>query len=163
MIADHPLGAGGDGFAVAYGGRYLNGMTRPIHNGYLTEAADGGWQGSTLRLLLLASTIVLAMRTLRIRKFLGDGDAVIIGACLLTSVTAYLGTSFFGDYIDEEWGYWMIALIVVDRRLYALDMPRPVTAVDATTATSPTQVPLTDVPPHLAPGAAALRHKEVPS
>ena len=163
MIADHPLGAGGDGFAVAYGGRYLNGMTRPIHNGYLTEAADWGLQGLTLRLLLLASTIVLAMRTLRIRKFLGDGDAVIIGACLLTSVTAYLGTSFFGDYIDEEWGYWMIALIVVYGRLYALDMPRPVTAVDATTATSPTQVPLTDVPPHLAPGAAALRHKEVPS
>jgi hypothetical protein len=129
----------------------------------LTEAADWGLQGLTLRLLLLASAIVLATRTLRIRKFLGDGDAVIIGACLLTSVTAYLGTSFFGDYIDEEWGYWMIALIVVYGRLYALDMPRPLAAVDATTATSPAQVPLADVPPPLAPGAAAYRHKEVPS
>jgi O-antigen ligase len=164
MIADHPLGAGGDGFASAYGARYLAGPSRPIHNGYLTEAADWGIQGFVLRMLLVASVIAIARRTVRDRKLLQDGDAVIVGACLLTAMTAYLGTSVFGDYIDEEWGYWLIALILVYARLYAWEVPSPVPALDPIGLASPAPVARVDVQPtHLPPGAPAWRQKGSPS
>jgi O-antigen ligase len=162
MIADHPLGAGGDGFQV-YGAQYLGAMARPLHNGYLTETADWGIQGFMLRILLLAIVIVMAWRTVRIRKLLEDGDGVIIGACLLTSMTAYLGTSLFGDYIDEEWGYWMIALIVVYRRLYSLDVTSTAPAVNGGVVLPP-HVPVVPAQPTvLAQGAAVLPKERFPS
>ena len=159
MIADHPLGAGGDGFASAYGARYLAGPARPIHNGYLTEAADWGLQGFALRMLLLASAIAIAWRTLRVRKLLEDGDAVILGACLLTAMTAYLGTSVFGDYIDEEWGYWMIALIVVYERLYAERVPSVTSTLES--STSQMTASRTVTPPRAVPTGAVWRQKGV--
>jgi putative inorganic carbon (HCO3(-)) transporter len=163
MIADHPLGAGGDGFQ-AYAGGYLSGPVRPIHNGYLTEAADWGIQGLALRLLLLVGVILIAARTLKTCKLLGDGDAVILGACLLTAMTAYLGTAVFGDYIDEEWGYWMMALIVVYARLYTRDMPSPIPALDPSGLTPQRQVTLGDVQATPLPsGAPAMRRQGLPS
>ena len=134
MISDHPIGSGGDGFSEVYGARYLNlgGDSRPIHNGYLTEAADWGVQALLLRLMLLGSVIAIGWRTVQERKRVADPDAVILGACLLTTMAAYLGTSVFGDYIDEEWGYWMMALIVVYARLYALPVPVDAAGLQAT-------------------------------
>ena len=155
MIADHPLGAGGDGFAQGYGASYLGDLpARPIHNGYLTEAADWGVQGFALRMLLFGAAAALAWRTLRDRQWGGDGDAVILGACLLTALTAHLGTSMFGDYIDEEWGYWLVALLAAYGRLYGLQSVTPIQrAVHADEETLPS--PLID-----APGAAL--HGEAP-
>jgi putative inorganic carbon (hco3(-)) transporter len=122
MIADHPLGMGGTGFGT-YSRRYLTEVDidrgRAAHNGYINEAVEWGVQGLLLRLLLLASAIALGWRTLRAQKDSSNGDAVILGACLLTSMTAYLGTAMFGDYMEEEWGYWIVALLVIYSRLYA--------------------------------------------
>jgi O-antigen ligase len=149
MISDHPIGSGGDGFSEVYGARYLNlgGDSRPIHNGYLTEAADWGIQALVLRLMLLGSAIAIAWRTVQARKRVDDPDGVILGACLLTAMAAYLGTSVFGDYIDEEWGYWMMALIVVYARLYASAVPVEAAVLQPTETLPSWRPPVTDARP----------------
>jgi O-antigen ligase len=122
MISDNPLGAGGDAYAN-YGED-----SRPVHNGYITEAADWGVQGFALRMLFLASALAVGWRTTRSRMRLQDGDAVVLGACLLTAATAYLGPCAFGDFIDEEWGFWTVGLLVAYWRLYGATMDAPATA-----------------------------------
>jgi O-antigen ligase len=120
MLADRPLGSGGESFAQVYGARYLGTVqSRPVHNGFITEAVDWGVQGFALRMLLLGVGSLIGWRVLKARKAAGDVDAVILGACLLTGMAAYLGTAVFGDFIDEEWGYWMLGLLLVYARLYA--------------------------------------------
>jgi putative inorganic carbon (HCO3(-)) transporter len=134
MIADHPLGAGGDGFGEVYGAAYLGATaSRPVHNGFITEATEWGLQGFFLRMLLLGVAAAIGWRTLLAAKRRWDGDAVLIGACILTSLTIYLGTAVFGDFIDDEWGYWLVALLILYQRLYAGDasvVDAPAVALD---------------------------------
>ncbi len=115
-------------------------------------------------MLLLASAFAIAWRTLRARQLLGDSDAVIVGACLLTAMTAFLGTSVFGDYMDEEWGYWMLALMLVYARLYGPEMATLLTDFNARVSTSTARLPRADrQPQHVARGGGSWQHKGLPS
>jgi O-antigen ligase len=126
MIADYPLGAGGDGFSRTYSGRYLRRLgldlpSRAVHNGYLTEATEWGVQGLMLRLCWLGMAVMLTLRIIRARLRNRDPDAAIIGACLLTALTSLLVSAVFGDFVDEEWSYWIVALIVVYAGVYGAE------------------------------------------
>lgn len=123
MVADHPLGAGGDGYKRVYASEYLSyeGIdvgARSVHNGIINEACEWGLQGLGLRVAFLGVAALMTRRTLRRQAERGATREAVLGNCLLASLVAFVGTSIFGDYMDEEWGYWIPALMVTYARLY---------------------------------------------
>lgn len=123
MVVDHPFGAGGAGFKRAYASEYLadEGIevaARSVHNGFINDAAEWGLQGLALHLLFISSGIWLMLRVGRYRVSLGDQHGAVICAALIGSMIAFLITCIFGDFLDAEWGYWIVALMVGYARLY---------------------------------------------
>jgi O-antigen ligase len=126
MLSDYPLGDGGNSFKYVRGGYYLSQVLgedapdRSLHNGYLTEATDWGVQGLTLRLLFMGSAFWLAYRTgARCRK---EGRVVdaLFGICIMVSAAGYLIHCLFGSFLENEWGFWVAALLVRYSELYAV-------------------------------------------
>ena len=140
MIADHPLGAGGAGFKRAYASQYLAAegidvQARSVHNGFINDAAEWGLQGLTLHLLFIGSGVWLMLRVARHRNALGDRHGAVTCAALIGAMVAFLITCIFGDFLDAEWGYWIVALMVGYARLHgpaleeqSVAAPRPVGA-----------------------------------
>ena len=123
MIADHPLGAGGYGFKRAYAGQYLAEVgvdvnARSVHNGFINDAAEWGLQGLALHLLFIASGVWLMLRVARYRNSIGDRHGAVTCAAMIGAMVAFLITCIFGDFLDAEWGYWIVALMVGYARLY---------------------------------------------
>ncbi len=121
MIADHPLGAGGDAFEKVYGEHYLEEMgiyrARAIHNGYLKEACQWGIQGLILRILFIFFGI---LNTFRVRHFcnevLNKPKMAFLGTCLVASMSALLVSGMFSNTLDKEWGVWIVALMTAYSR-----------------------------------------------
>jgi O-antigen ligase len=124
MLVDHPLGAGGDGFSKAYARNYLPAVgyvereNRAVHNGIINEACEWGLQGWILRMLYIGAAVLAARRAMKWQLKQGDMNSAIMGGCLLASMAGFLMTCMFGDYLDNEWGYWIVALMTVYARLY---------------------------------------------
>ncbi|MCO8122496.1 O-antigen ligase family protein [Stieleria sp. TO1_6] len=119
MIADHPLGAGGDSFKYVHGLKYLRQTgaadeMKALHNGYLTEACSWGIQGSLLRLFLFGTVSLATFRAVRRNRGESSTDSFErLAACsFLSGLSAVMTTSLFGDHFDSEWGLWMIALMM---------------------------------------------------
>lgn len=119
MIADYPIGAGGNGFKKVHGVRYLrkagvSDVARAIHNGYLNEICQWGLQGLVLRLAWYYLAIRITLRSIRWRLQSDESDQFLIIAqvSMLTGIVAFLFGSLFGDLLDAEWGHWMVALMV---------------------------------------------------
>lgn len=115
MIADYPLGAGGDGFKVAHAKEYLAKVgvyreTRAVHNGYINEACEWGLQGLLLRMFFVGGACLVAARTSRLCAKNGRANMALLGGSLIAGMTGFLVTCAFGDRLDNEWGYWMAAL-----------------------------------------------------
>lgn len=135
-IADYPLGSGGEAFSTYHSASYLDegalgteqGRNRAVHNGFLNEAIDWGVQGLALQLVLIGSLMLQVRR--RLPKE-GDRGTALFGAALLASTVAFLSTSVFGSYLDDEWGYWLCALMLgftTCQWKLALTRPEPVVA-----------------------------------
>ena len=131
MIADYPLGAGGNGFKKVHGPRYIamvgdtHFKERAIHNGYLNEACEWGVQG----LLLRGGFIVIAcgalIRISRSSAPVGNRFASLSSAALFAGMVGFLVTCLFGDRLDNEWGYWLAAIAAASLAVYAPpSMPR---------------------------------------
>jgi O-antigen ligase/polysaccharide polymerase Wzy-like membrane protein len=123
MIADHPLGAGGYGFKRAYASQYLAEVgvdvnARSVHNGFINDAAEWGLQGLALHLLFIGSGVWLMLRVSRYRNSIGDRYGAVTCAAMIGAMVAFLITCVFGDFLDAEWGYWIVALMVGYARLY---------------------------------------------
>jgi len=115
LIVDHPLGAGGAAFKKVHGSRYLAQVgeiaeTRSVHNGYINEACEWGLQGLWLRLTLFATALAATRKVTRARTRLGDSSGQFLGVCLVSATAAFLVTCLFGDMLDAEWGFWLVAL-----------------------------------------------------
>jgi hypothetical protein len=128
MISDHPLGAGGDGFKKVYASRYLAQMGRffqhrAVHNGFINEACEWGIQGLLLRMLFVGGALALLWRIVRSSSAEHDLFGRLLGCCLFAGIIAFLGTCLFGDRLDNEWGYWMVAMAVAYGRLYGVAVP----------------------------------------
>jgi putative inorganic carbon (hco3(-)) transporter len=125
MLSDHPLGAGGGAFKFTLGLQYLTELVgvedaeaRSLHNGFLTEVTDWGVQGLLLKLLAFAVAIVIAYRTCeKCRREERLSDA-LLGLSLVTTAVGYLIHCMFGAFLDHEWGYWILALLVRYGALY---------------------------------------------
>ena len=124
QIKDYPLGAGGESFSWIFGDKYLaqvgyNSGGRAVHNGYLNEATNWGIQGLMLRLLFFGLPLLAVITSSRRCAKAGDDEGALFGVCLLSAMTAVLVSAVFGDYLDDDWGIWMISLMVVHARVYA--------------------------------------------
>jgi len=128
MIGDYPLGAGGCGFKRVHGPKYIAEVNdqvydaRAVHNGYINEACEWGLQGLALRMLFIGAGFLLLWHA-ACRPLATDARqdlfARLLSMCLLAGLVGFLGTCMFGDRLDAEWGYWMVALAVAHARLYA--------------------------------------------
>jgi O-antigen ligase len=129
MIADYPFGEGGDGFHDVHGPRYLAARghyydSRSVHNGYINEACDWGIQGLALRLALMGGGLLLLRRVATAAAACGDMFTALTACAMIAGLTAFLSHSLFGDYLDNEWGYWIAACAVGLARVYGLQESR---------------------------------------
>ena len=63
----------------------------------------------------------------------GDAESAVLAACLISGMAGHLCTSMFGDYLDDEWGIWIVGLTVAHSAVLALP--------SATTAPEPAAAP----------------------
>jgi putative inorganic carbon (HCO3(-)) transporter len=122
MIADHPLGAGGDGFKRVNSERYIAKATgskeaRSVHQGYINEACEWGLQGLAIRLAILGGGLRLAWRTSR--RAIAAQRWYIAGTMLsvVAGLTGLMIQSFFGTFLDDEWALWLVALAIGSDRI----------------------------------------------
>ena len=126
MLADYPLGAGGDGFHDVHGPKYIAQVSgvyfdsRSVHNGFINTACDWGIQGLLLSLAFLGGALALLWRTMRACNTRGDERGALLACGLFAGVVGFLVTSLFGDYLDNEWGYWVAACAVAHVALYSV-------------------------------------------
>ena len=124
MIYDYPLGDGGGAFKVIHGGRYLravmgeDAIERSLHNGYLEEATEWGVQGLFFRLMFVGAAALLAYRTVNRCRQEGRTTDALMGMCFLTGGAGFLIHCVFGSFLSNEWGYWIVALMVRYGELY---------------------------------------------
>lgn len=127
MLSDYPLGDGGGAFKYNRGGRYLarvigdnDAPDRSLHNGYLTEATEWGVQGFLLRMLFIGAALGAAYRTSVLCRKERRVDDSLMGICLIVAAAGYLIQCMFGSFISNEWGYWIVALLVRYAELYRI-------------------------------------------
>ncbi len=123
MLIDHPLGSGGNGFKAGKGNPYLAAAGVPdrfrsCHQGYLEEAMSWGIQGLLLRLGFLVSAGLAALKASRFRARIGDTNVSFAGVCILGGFSAMLVTSMFGDFLQMEWGFWLVITAVAYAKVY---------------------------------------------
>jgi O-antigen ligase len=124
MIRDYPLGAGGGAFKYVHGSHYIAEVTgsdevsRSLHNGYLTEATDWGLQGLLLKLLFFGAAIVAAYQTSTRCRLEGRLEEALVGVCMIAGAMGFLTDCVFGSFLGNEWGYWVVALLVRYQELY---------------------------------------------
>jgi O-antigen ligase len=124
VLSDHPLGSGGDGFNRLYSRQYLE-TGRSVHNGFLSEAIEWGVQGLILKLLFLTAGLFVVLRTVK-QRGVQDPESTVIAACLVTSLTVLVVASAFADFLDNEWGYWIVGMMLGYARAYAVSAePEP--------------------------------------
>jgi len=126
MIADHPLGAGGFAFSKVYSGRYLKAVgvdleSRAVHNGFINEMSEWGVQGLLLHLCFIGFALLIARRAVQHQGRHGEPAHGVLGAAVVAATAGFLGTCMFGDFMDEEWGYWLVALMAGYSRVCAAD------------------------------------------
>lgn len=143
MVQDYPLGAGGDGFHTQHGSKYLNKLgyhfaSRSVHNGYINEMCDWGIQGIVLRLIFLASCALAARETAMQCNQRGDPFGGMLGASLIAGMTAFAVQSVFGDFLDNEWGYWFGGICIAYSYVYA---PRAAPTLQRQMFLQPHQLP----------------------
>ena len=135
MLRDYPLGSGGNSFSEGRGWRYMPGMTgrsaggnpnqvgntRAIHNGFLTEATDWGVQGFAIMLLFLWAVWQTTWKGRKLALFSNDANGMMVFGCMAASLVAWMVSSVFGDYLNDEWGFWAAGLSYAYLRLYTLE------------------------------------------
>ena len=134
MLADYPLGDGGGSFKYVRAAYYIRTVVgqdaelRSLHNGYLTEATEWGIQGLLFRMIFIGAAVAAAYRTVNRSRLEGRTDDTLMGICLLVSLAGFLITSMFGSFLRNEWGYWIIALLVRYADLYSVAQPEALPA-----------------------------------
>ncbi|QDT46422.1 O-Antigen ligase [Symmachiella dynata] len=124
MVSDYPLGAGGFGFKRVHGPKYIKEVNdqdfdgRSVHNGYINETCEWGIQGFLLKMLFVTTGLFVLRQTINHCTRQGRTNEALYGCGIAACMTAFLGTCMFGDRLDAEWGFWMMALIVAYSRIY---------------------------------------------
>jgi hypothetical protein len=148
MLADYPLGSGGDGFEKVRGVDYRQlhsydvRQDRDVHNGFIDEACNWGVQGLMLRLGFLFSAAFVAWRTARYCADRGEITWALFGLCTIASSAALLVTSLAGTFLALEWGY----LVPIAQVAYALVFDAEAQREDGETIDEPAHAFLSYMP-----------------
>ena len=123
IVADYPLGSGGDTFKYERGISYIERakipyLNKSVHQGYINEAMDWGVQGLIFHMGFILSAIFCAFKTMKFRKRLGDVALSFFGATLISGFAGWLTTCLVGDFMHLEWGYWLCIISVCYAKLY---------------------------------------------
>lgn len=116
MLSDYPLGTGGNGFKYVHGMDYTTkyGITqhRAVHNSYLSIATSWGIQGLLLHVTLIFLVLYKARSFLKNKTDIENiyKDSFILKA-MICGVVGLFVSSIFSNTLDEEWLFWMLALI----------------------------------------------------
>jgi putative inorganic carbon (hco3(-)) transporter len=113
MIADYPLGSGGESaFASPRGVKYIAHFRpefRSVHNGPLDIAAGWGIQG----LVLLMSILILAVYNgwSTSKQYIREGEVywAFLGSILVAALIGQLICCIFTSVLDGEWFLWLAA------------------------------------------------------
>ena len=117
MVSDHPFGLGGHAFKKMLGMIYLRkhgvDVNRSIHNGYLDIATQWGIQGLFLHLLLIYLVFKKALKAAQYQLLKHDAyhESFFIKSCL-SGMVGFCASSMFSNTLDEEWLYWMLAMLL---------------------------------------------------
>jgi O-antigen ligase len=147
MISDYPFGDGGGSFKYVHGGKYISQIVgedaedRSLHNGYLTEATEWGIQGLALRLVFLISALIAAYRTTTRCRLEGRLNDALMGLCFIVAAAGFLIHCFFGSFISNEWGYWIVPILLRYAELYEVPEPAVVTEPAGVPATASATAP----------------------
>jgi hypothetical protein len=132
QLADYPLGAGGGSFKYRLGRRYQlrvmgaaseDAADRSLHNGYLTEATDWGFQGLALKMAFIFIALASVYRTVEQCRKRGRTDLSLIGLCILSSAAGFLISTMFGAFLNSEWAFWLVGYGVSYAELFADPAP----------------------------------------
>ena len=128
VVSDYPLGSGGHGFKRVHARKYLAKMgeqydARSVHNGYINEACEWGVQGFFLKMLFFLTAFWATGRAAEYQRSIGNTGPTIIRLGLISGTGAFLLTCMFGDFLDAEWGYWIVATMVAFAKLYGPPPP----------------------------------------
>ena len=142
MIADHPLGVGGNRYVTvanvegysARAGVAWNWQNRsaPVHNAYYLIAAELGYLGILGMLVILGSVIWEGLRSLR--RLTGERSDLVIGFTAATIVVAahhYFEWVFMTFYIHYLTAMSMGALVGLARASQSASAPVPVRDLSA--------------------------------
>lgn len=122
LISDYPMGTGGDGFRRVHGLKYASkygiDKFRAVHNGYLSIACEWGIQGILIHLSLVIYIWYCAYKA---SQYLihekGMFRESFFVKTLLSGLFGFLIAAFFTTVLDEEWLFWMLAMLVVSCKL----------------------------------------------
>ncbi len=123
LIADYPLGAGGEAaFRSDVGMTYIDHLEqnkeRAVHNGYLDITAGWGIQGITFMCGSILVAFAGAWKVTR-RQPSGALEPLLIGSLLQAMLVAQLVSTIFLSRLDHEVFNWMIVLCAVYCREYS--------------------------------------------
>jgi hypothetical protein len=76
-------------------------------------------QGLALKLLFMMAGAWLVVRTAWRRGAAYNPEVIILASCLLTSLVVVLATSLFADFLDNEWGFWIVGFMLGFARAYS--------------------------------------------
>lgn len=150
MLYDYPLGAGGGAFKFIFAEKYLRVVgsdesARALHNGYLTEATDWGVQGLFFKVLFVGGALFVALAGVKRTRAAGLSADSLLGMCTIAAAGGFLITCIFGSFLNNEWSYWIVALMVRYGEIY-----RPQSAVTVVSPPVPVQATMPQ------PASAAL-------
>lgn len=122
MIADYPLGSGGESaFKSQLGMSYITHIRqdefRAVHNGYLDIAAGWGIQGTLLLGFSLASAFWGVWKVTRANSVI-NVDIALMGATIQAMFVSQLVTTIFLSRLDHEVFYWIVVLCAAYYREY---------------------------------------------
>ncbi|QDT06287.1 O-Antigen ligase [Rubripirellula lacrimiformis] len=130
MIADYPLGSGGEAtFTSPRGLEYIahfNPNFRSVHNGPLDIAGGWGIQGLALLMSILAFACFSAWHTSKRYLVSGNETHAFLGSVLISVMVGQLVTCMFTSVLDGEWFLWLAACCLAYTRLH-------IASVDAST------------------------------
>jgi len=123
MVADYPLGSGGEAaFKSDRGRKYLQEIGRwtyfAVHNGYIDIAASWGIQGFLLYMTIIFLCWQRLRRATLAARAKGDRKLSFMGICLETALVTQLGAAMFISSLDGEWFFWWMALALAFGRVY---------------------------------------------
>ena len=121
MIAERPLGSGGDAFKSELGLGYITNakwhyQAHALQNGYLNQATSWGVQGLTLYLTAFFLAWRLLRRGVTRARAQGDFRTAFLGNCIEAALVVNLVATVFISNLRAEWYFWWCVLALTYER-----------------------------------------------